>query len=68
MNIDKKDVPNSFKEGDICIGHTTIKGKEQKVFFNPDPTCDTGLVVIGKQGSGKGVYLENYINDCIKKK
>lgn len=37
------------------------------MYFNHNPYHDRGLVVTGKMGSGKSLYLQNYINDCVKK-
>lgn len=64
-SINEEDVPESSKKGYIRVGKATKKGKSQEAFLNNNPDQDTGLVVVGKQGSGKTEYLKNYAYDCI---
>lgn len=61
------DIPNELTNGDICIGTTVKNGEKVNVYFNHNPYHDVGLIVTGKMGSGKSLYLQNYINDCVKK-
>ncbi|WP_207733599.1 hypothetical protein [Romboutsia sp. 1001285H_161024_C4] len=65
-SINEEDAPRICKEGYISTGTITKKGKVDKAYLNPNPDQDTGLVVVGKQGSGKTEYLKNYSNSCIK--
>ena len=65
-SINEEDVPNICKNGYISTGIATKKGKSNKAYLNPNPDQDTGLAMIGKQGSGKTEGLKNYSNDCIK--
>lgn len=65
-SITEEDIPNICKNGYISTGTATKKGKSNKAYLNPNPDQDTGLVEVGKQGSGKTEYLKNYSNDCIK--
>lgn len=64
-SINEEEVPQSSKNGYIRVGEATKKGKTQKAYLNNNPDQDTGLVVVGKQGSGKTEYLKNYAYDCI---
>ena len=65
-SITEEDIPNICKNGYISTGTATKKGKSNKAYLNPNPDQDTGLAMIGKQGSGKTEGLKNYSNDCIK--
>ncbi|MGL5328296.1 MAG: hypothetical protein ACRDD7_03435 [Peptostreptococcaceae bacterium] len=65
-SINEEEVPNVCKKGYISTGTASKKGKTCKSFLNPNPDQDTGLVAVGKQGSGKTEFLKNYANDCIK--
>lgn len=61
-----KNIPNELTNGSIRIGNVVKKNEKTNVYFSSKPCHDTGLVVAGKIGSGKDVYLKNYVNDCIK--
>lgn len=65
-SIHEEEVPNVCKEGYISTGTATKNGKTYKAHLNPNPDQDTGLVVVGKQGSGKTEYLKNYSNDSVQ--
>ena len=65
-SINEEEVPESCRKGYISVGVATKNGKAYKAYLNDNPDQDTGLVVVGKQGSGKTEYLKNYSNDCIK--
>ena len=65
-SINEEEVPDSCKKGYICIGKAFKKGVPQNAYLNENADIDTGLAIIGKQGSGKTELLKNYANDCIK--
>ena len=65
-SINEEEVPESCRKGYISVGVATKNGKAYKAYLNDNPDQDTGLVIVGKQGSGKTEYLKNYSNDCIK--
>lgn len=65
-SINEEEVPESCRKGYISVGVATKNGKVYKAYLNDNPDQDTGLVIVGKQGSGKTEYLKNYSNDCIK--
>lgn len=65
-SINEEEVPESCRKGYISVGVATKNGKPYKAYLNDNPDQDTGLVIVGKQGSGKTEFLKNYSNDCIK--
>lgn len=65
-SINEEEVPDVCLNGYINTGTATKNGKQYKAYLNPDPDQDTGLVITGKQGSGKTEYLKNYSYDVIK--
>lgn len=65
-SINEEEIPESSRSGYIRLGKATKKGKSQEAYLNSNADQDTGLVAVGKQGSGKTEYLKNYAYDCIK--
>lgn len=65
-DIHEESIPDVCKGGYISIGKAKYKDKLEKAYLNPNPDLDTGIVITGKQGSGKTEYLKNYANDCVQ--
>lgn len=66
-SINEEEVPESCKKGYICVGTAMKNGVKQEAYLNDDPDLDTGLAIVGKQGSGKTEFLKNYAYYCMKR-
>jgi hypothetical protein len=70
-NIEKVDVlespiPDELKNGDMCIGDTTYKGKVQKAYLSTDKEFkNLTLCLIGPTRSGKTTLISNLVKNSI---
>lgn len=59
-------IPEELKEGAVCIGESTYKGKNTKAYLNNDIEYrNLPLAITAPTRAGKSTFIENIARDCI---
>jgi len=65
----ESEVPKELKEGIMCIGENTYRGKKQKAFLTNDKEFKyLTLTIIGPTRAGKSTLISNLSNDGLSNK
>mgnify|MGYP003298423626 CR=1 FL=1 len=64
INTTESNIPLELKQGTICIGTNTYKGKITKAYLSNDIEYrNLSLVLVAPTRSGKSTLIENIAND-----
>lgn len=68
IKTEEVNIPKELSSGYICLGRNTYKGVKTKAYLEDDKEIGSlPLLIMGRQGGGKTIYLTNYCKNVIER-